>query len=117
MRPRIERALCARECKSANCHNCGWCGGLGRIRDAWPLHATSTPPLRYSNRANGEPVEPTEHNYMKKLIEMFNRGEMPEGRVSDAIVEHDWWCGLNRHGRCDCDPSVRVILRPDPGLN
>jgi hypothetical protein len=54
-------------------------------------------------------------NHIKKIEKLIRKGRIPAGRVSDVIVEHDSWCGINRGGRCNCDPIIRLQPRPQHG--
>ena len=47
-------------------------------------------------------------NYIRRLLEMQDRGELPPGLV-DIDVAHDDWCAtLTRMQPCDCDPDVSI---------
>ncbi len=55
------------------------------------------------------PDEPLRHNYMKKLVHLFESGALPEG-LAHLEVRHDDACPALRPGRgyCTCDPDLLV---------
>ncbi len=55
------------------------------------------------------PDEPLRHNYMKKLVHLFESGALPEG-LARVEVRHDDGCPALRPGRgyCTCDPDLLV---------
>jgi hypothetical protein len=65
--------------------------------------------------------QPTEHNYLKRLLELRDSGAFPTC-LYDVEVAHDNWCGFNRGQRCNCDPDIRIRKlfprsRPRPSAN
>lgn len=52
--------------------------------------------------------DPSQHNYMKKLMELKARGELPASGVSDVQVAHDDWCKVHTGGYCNCDPEITI---------
>lgn len=62
---------------------------------------------------------PNEHNYMKKLLRLYQEGKLPHVSLELVDVYHDSWCAIH-HGRfCDCDPDIKIRRRPfaDPNRN
>ena len=59
-------------------------------------------------------TDPKQHNYMKKLLEMQARGELPTAGLSDVDVAHDDWCGVHTGSYCNCDPEITLRKRPSP---
>ena len=56
-------------------------------------------------------------NYGAK-VEAFLRDHRPEpGTFSNVGIYHDTWCGVNKGGRCNCNPDVRLITEPDTRRN
>ncbi len=49
------------------------------------------------------------HNYMKKLVHLFESGALPEG-IAHLEVRHDAGCPAlrPRRGYCTCDPDLLV---------
>jgi hypothetical protein len=45
-------------------------------------------------------------NYVQKVEALARGASLAPGRVAHAVVAHDRWCGFNRGGRCDCNPTV-----------
>jgi hypothetical protein len=56
--------------------------------------------------------DPTQHNYMKRILEMQARGELPASGLSDVQVAHDDWCSVHTGGYCNCDPEITALRRP-----
>lgn len=54
-------------------------------------------------------------NYAPELMRLART--MTPGTVSEAIIEHDDWCRINRGRPCDCNPTVRLVPVPDPQSN
>ena len=59
-------------------------------------------------------MDPMQHNYMKKLMDMQARGELPPGGLSDVDVAHDDWCGVYTGSYCNCDPDITLRKRSSP---
>jgi hypothetical protein len=59
-------------------------------------------------------TDPMQHNYMKKLMDMQARGELPAACLSDVDIAHDDWCGIYTSGYCNCDPEITIRKRPTP---
>jgi hypothetical protein len=59
-------------------------------------------------------MEPEKHNYMRKLMKMIEKGELPHTArtANDVDVYHDDWCAVLGGGYCDCDPDIRVRRQP-----
>jgi hypothetical protein len=59
-----------------------------------------------------------EHNYIKKLAEVWNQEEHPPD-LYDAFVAHDRDCAIHGGRHCDCDPAVSIVRRAvqDPERN
>lgn len=48
-----------------------------------------------------------ENNWLKKVIEAYERGELPKGGVYHLEVAHDDGCSLLAGtGPCDCEPEL-----------
>jgi hypothetical protein len=47
-------------------------------------------------------------NYAPKVAALARTAGLAPGRVAHVTVAHDGWCAVNRGGRCDCDPDVRM---------
>jgi hypothetical protein len=58
-------------------------------------------------------LDPTKHNYYKKVLDLYRRGKIPAGCLGLVDIYHDDWCGIYRGHYCNCDPDVE--LRPLPG--
>jgi hypothetical protein len=58
--------------------------------------------------------DPTKHNYYRKLLDLYTRGEIPTAGLADIDVAHDDWCGIYTGGYCNCDPEIRVRPLPAP---
>jgi hypothetical protein len=58
-------------------------------------------------------MDPTRHNYYRKLMELQRRGRIPAASLAEVDICHDDWCGVYEGNYCDCDPDVR--LRPLSG--
>ena len=64
----------------------------------------------YSDVRAGVQAVPRKHNYYQKLIQLYEEGKAPPGRITDMDVYHDDWCHIYRSAYCNCDPEVK--LRP-----
>lgn len=53
-------------------------------------------------------LDPTKHNYYKKVLELFAAGKIPSKSITDVDIFHDDWCGIHKGGYCDCDPDVKA---------
>jgi hypothetical protein len=51
-----------------------------------------------------------QHNYIRKIERFAAEHGIPKARLSEIGVYHDPWCGINRGGRCNCDPDVRLLV-------
>jgi hypothetical protein len=60
-------------------------------------------------------VDPTKHNYYKKLMKLYTQGEISIALLTDVDICHDDWCEIHKGGYCNCDPDI--ILRSRPGSN
>lgn len=55
------------------------------------------------------PREAKVHNYLKKLAQMEQRGQVkvgPAGSLNNMTVRHDDWCGVYKGEECNCDPNI-----------
>jgi hypothetical protein len=57
--------------------------------------------------------DPRLHNYYSKLIELYEQGKVPPGRIMEIDIFHDDWCSIYRGGYYDCEPEVRLRPRPE----
>jgi hypothetical protein len=53
-------------------------------------------------------MDPTRHNYYKKLMRLRAAGEIPSGPLTEVDVAHDDWCAVYGGGYCNCDPDITV---------
>jgi hypothetical protein len=53
-------------------------------------------------------MDPTKHNYYKKLMQLHERGELPAGSLSEVDVCHDDWCAVHAGDYCNCDPDIKL---------
>lgn len=49
-------------------------------------------------------------NYVKKLIEMWDKEKYPPD-LYDAFIFHDDWCGIYYGTPCNCDPDIEIKKR------
>jgi hypothetical protein len=54
--------------------------------------------------------KPSEHNYMKKLRQLIQQGQLPEVGLERVDIYHDDWCAIHSGRYCNCDPHID--LRP-----
>ena len=52
--------------------------------------------------------------HVPKVMRLAREADLPAGSVSEVIVEHDTWCRINRGGRCNCHPNVRLATATAP---
>ena len=52
--------------------------------------------------------EAPQHNYLPKLLAMYERGEIARVGLQEVNVYHDDWCGIYKNAWCDCDPDVEL---------
>jgi hypothetical protein len=65
------------------------------------------------NQPEGQAVyDPTQHNYMKKLLQLQGEGKLPKVGLQDVDVFHDGWCELYKGGYCNCDPDIQLRKPP-----
>jgi hypothetical protein len=64
-------------------------------------------------------LDPTQHNYLKKLIKLFDQAKLPKAGLVVLDVYHDDWCAIYRGRYCNCDPDIRLRRYPplDPERN
>lgn len=56
-----------------------------------------------------------QHNFVRKMQEIYNLAGSMRGSVTFADVVHDDWCDLlNKRGYCNCDPIVEEITHEKP---
>jgi hypothetical protein len=61
-------------------------------------------------------LDPLKHNYMKKLMELYRQGKVPQaGQPMMTDVCHDDWCAIYRGRYCNCDPEIRFYPVEDLG--
>jgi hypothetical protein len=60
-------------------------------------------------------MDPTKHNYYKKLMALHGQGKIPTASLTEVDICHDGWCEVYKGGYCNCDPDVK--LRPQSGRN
>ena len=53
-------------------------------------------------------MDPTKHNYYKKLIKLHERGQIPAASLCDVDIYHDDWCRVYTGGYCNCDPEIEL---------
>jgi len=58
--------------------------------------------------------DPTQHNYMKKLLKFQSEGKLPKVGLHEVNVAHDDWCQVYKGGYCNCDPDIQ-LRRPPRG--
>lgn len=49
-----------------------------------------------------------QHNYLPKLLAMYERGEIASVGLHEVNVYHDDWCGIYAEAWCNCDPDVML---------
>lgn len=57
-------------------------------------------------------LDPTKHNYYRKLLELYEEGKVPSKSVTDVDIYHDDWCAIYRGGYCNCEPEIKLRLPP-----
>ena len=55
-------------------------------------------------------MDPTKHNYLKKLMKLYEQGKIPSTSLTVVDIYHDDWCGVYQGEYCNCDPDIQ--LRP-----
>jgi hypothetical protein len=58
-------------------------------------------------------IDPRQHNYYKKLMQLVEQGRVPLARAAEVEVYHDPWCSLLRGGCCNCDPEIKLPPLPE----
>ncbi len=63
--------------------------------------------------------QPMQHNYVIKLMKLYQQGKVPTVGLNEMAVYHDDWCGIYQGRRCNCDPDIkfRPFPRHDPRRN
>src|SRR5262245_53940120 len=56
-------------------------------------------------------MDPTSHNYYKKLILLYSQGKLPTASLAEVDICHDDWCGVHRGKYCNRDPDIKVRLQ------
>jgi hypothetical protein len=54
--------------------------------------------------------DPTNHNYFRKLLKLYEQGKLPTTGLHELDVCHDSWCRIYRGGYCNCDPDIYLRL-------
>jgi hypothetical protein len=57
------------------------------------------------NNTDKVTTDPSEHNYMKKLLHILETMDLPP-TVTHILIRHDSWCGAYRGEACNCDPDI-----------
>ncbi len=57
------------------------------------------------------PDEPLRHNYIKKLVHLYESGALSQD-LTHVDVLHDDGCPALRQGYCTCDPDLLIDGRP-----
>lgn len=50
--------------------------------------------------------EGLQHNYLPKVLAMYERGEIASVGLHEVRVYHDDWCEIYQGTWCNCDPDV-----------
>jgi hypothetical protein len=58
-------------------------------------------------------TDPTRHNFYKKLLDMYVRGDITQANLALVDITHDDWCGIFSGGYCNCDPEIRIPVPLD----
>ncbi len=56
-------------------------------------------------------VKTTSHNYMRKLVKLFEAGKIKDFDIANVNVSHDEWCDVDSGGFCNCNPDI--VIKPD----
>jgi hypothetical protein len=64
-------------------------------------------------------LDPTKHNYFKKLMKLVAEAQLSAGSLAAVDIYHDDWCGVYRGQYCNCDPQIKLggDIFPDPRRN
>lgn len=57
-------------------------------------------------------MNPTKHNYYKKLLKLYEQGEIPSASFTEVDICHDDWCGIHSGDYCNCDPDIKPHSQP-----
>jgi hypothetical protein len=57
--------------------------------------------------------DPTRHNFYRKLLGMYVRGEISYTNLALVDIYHDDWCGILSGGYCNCDPEIGLPMPLD----
>jgi hypothetical protein len=53
--------------------------------------------------------QPEASNYLKKIQELWDEGQIPPGTFTNVRILHDNWCGLlNGRTVCNCNPDIKI---------
>jgi hypothetical protein len=53
-------------------------------------------------------MDPTKHNYYKKLMKLYVQGRIPTASLTEVDIFHDDWCGVYSGRYCNCDPDIKL---------
>jgi hypothetical protein len=53
-------------------------------------------------------MDPTKHNYYKKLMALYESANLTVGSLNEVDICHDDWCAIYDGKYCNCDPEVKL---------
>jgi hypothetical protein len=53
-------------------------------------------------------MERSQHNYIRKFLELQRQGKIRQGSVYEVYFLHESWCGLHLGGFCNCDCEIII---------
>jgi len=53
-------------------------------------------------------LDPMKHNYMKKIMKLYQQGKLSPAGAMITDVYHDAWCAINRGRHCNCNPEIKI---------
>ena len=62
-------------------------------------------------------LDPMKHNYMKKIMKLYQGGKLPPPGVALTDVCHNGWCGIYQGLYCNCNPDIVVWVCKTEGLS
>ena len=62
-------------------------------------------------------LDPSKHNYMKKIMELCRQGKVSPAGVMMTDIYHDDWCAIYKGRHCNCDPEIKICPVEDLGRN
>jgi hypothetical protein len=63
----------------------------------------------FGQLTEGRPkVDPTKHNYYKKLLLLHEQGKISTVSLTEVDVYHDDWCTIHTGEYCNCDPNIKL---------